>query len=651
MAGKTGDWRGRISSAMADEEVFTGEMFRKYLLRHAKRNCDSKDIGLAVVLDRKNPHIGGMTDGRMITVNAANSLVSSLAGTELKVLSMIGTVAHECGHINYTDMEKRGIYANGIMNGVLYPGMPEAANRREMKALEQLTACLKEKNESQLVVLQGILLYLHNIMEDIYVEARQCARFGGICRKGIRLNGKWDVERVPGIGKMMEAGMENLDIMKNVLLQYLRSGKVNDWDGKGKKYMRMLGACKKTMDRAVVSPADDDRYRAANRLLLPLWPFIRQAFRKPAEKNSMPEYSGIHTGGTWRDDGKGGSMPGKERMADALRELRETETAKITAGELAGVLEKIWKAAAAGRAEKVVVPFVKTVGRIEAERTEEFLPEELAGLHKSRKLYIVREEPGIKEAEEFGKIRKEIMETVRMMVRRVQPLLKEQDAGKEKGLVQGKRMDAGRLYRMDRRIFCNRNLPDGQDTVAAAVLLDESGSMGFGGRIEATRNTALILYLFCRQLHIPVRILGHSTKTREDEEETAEIYSYADFDSVDGRDLSRLMLVRDRMNNRDGAALAYAGAALAERTENIKLLFVISDGRPAGHGYSGEAARKDTEYVRKKLTKKGIRIIAAAIGADREETESIYGRGFLNISDMKRLPGALASLMGRYLER
>lgn len=40
---------------------------------------------------------------------------------------------------------------------------------------------------------------------------------------------------------------------------------------------------------------------------------------------------------------------------------------------------------------------------------------------------------------------------------------------------------------------------------------------------------------------------------------------------------------------------------------------------------------------------------AAAIGDDREVIEKIYGDGFLNISDLKKLPANIVRLVERYI--
>ena len=160
-----------------------------------------------------------------------------------------------------------------------------------------MQVCLEQKKEKELRVIRETLLYLHNILEDMYIEARQCAEYGGIVQKAIRFLGRWDMEQAESIRQMQEYGMDSLSIMKNVLLQYLRSKKVNDWERAGGIYMEMLERCKETLDEVVI-PADEDvRFRAANRLLLILWEFVKEAFEqeesgKEDTEQIPPEYEG-----------------------------------------------------------------------------------------------------------------------------------------------------------------------------------------------------------------------------------------------------------------------------------------------------------------------------------------------------------------------
>lgn len=158
--------------------------------------------------------------------------------------------------------------------------------------------------------------------------------------------------------------------------------------------------------------------------------------------------------------------------------------------------------------------------------------------------------------------------------------------------------------------------------------------------------TAIILYDFCRSLDIPVTIYGHT----EDYSDAVQLYSYAEFDSIDNQDCYRLMDMAARYGNRDGAALRFVAEHLVKRPEELKILILISDGQPAGTGYSGTAAEADLRAIKKEYRQKGVILFAAAIGSDKDRIKRIYGDGFLDITDLNKLPKLLPQLITQYIE-
>ena len=143
-------------------------------------------------------------------------------------------------------------------------------------------------------------------------------------------------------------------------------------------------------------------------------------------------------------------------------------------------------------------------------------------------------------------------------------------------------------------------------------------------------------------------VYGHSTFGLG-RREGLSMYSYAEFDDIDGKDKYRLMDIRARENNRDGAALRYVSERLSKRPEEIKLLIVVSDGQPYAVGYSGGPAEEDMRGIKREYQKKGILFIAAAIGDDKENIERIYGDSFMDITDLKQLPVKLVSVVKRHI--
>ena len=189
------------------------------------------------------------------------------------------------------------------------------------------------------------------------------------------------------------------------------------------------------------------------------------------------------------------------------------------------------------------------------------------------------------------------------------------------------------------------NLPNEIPRLSVGLLLDESGSMSCGDRSTYARAAAIILYDFCQSLNIPIMIYGHSTGWGAD----VDLYSYAEFDSIDRDDKFRLMDISARNSNRDGAALRFVAEQLSKRPEEIRILMLLSDGQPAARGYSGTAAEEDLRGIKQEYKRKGILFIAAAIGEDKPNIERIYGDSFLDITDLNQLPVKLTAVIKRFL--
>ncbi len=68
-----------------------------------------------------------------------------------------------------------------------------------------------------------------------------------------------------------------------------------------------------------------------------------------------------------------------------------------------------------------------------------------------------------------------------------------------------------------------------------------------------------------------------------------------------------MMDMSARDGNRDGAALRFVAERLMTRPEPCKLLFIISDGQPAGSGgYFGTAAEADLRESRQNMKEKAL---------------------------------------------
>lgn len=251
--------------------------------------------------------------------------------------------------------------------------------------------------------------------------------------------------------------------------------------------------------------------------------------------------------------------------------------------------------------------------------------------------------------EQYESISGPLLTISRQLQKNLLQQLKERQRGaKQTGLLMGRRLDSHTLHRNDGKVFYKNSLPSEAPELAVALLLDESGSMSSSDRSTYARAAAVILHDFCCSLQIPIIVYGHSTGYAQGGE-TVELYSYAEFDTIDRDDKYRLMDISARCSNRDGAALRFVAEQLSHRPEEVRILILVSDGQPAADGYYGSAAEEDLRGIKQEYRRKGILFIAAAIGDDKQNIERIYGDSYLDITDLNQLPVKLTAIVKRHI--
>lgn len=230
------------------------------------------------------------------------------------------------------------------------------------------------------------------------------------------------------------------------------------------------------------------------------------------------------------------------------------------------------------------------------------------------------------------------------LTKRVEQVLEDQnDGGVCKNLLKGNKVNPAAAVSSNGRVFKRNILPESKD-IAISLLIDESGSM-HGKRIEKALEMAILVESFCKSLDIPLSIVGHS-----DSGDKVQLNNYIRFEDVNPKRKYNLGNMRAGGCNRDGFALKYCIKNLLERDEENKLMIIISDGRPNSRFYSGASAEKDLQNIKNEFERKGGRLIAAAIGDDRDTIKRIYGNSFLDVTDVNKLPLKMASIISKYVQ-
>ena len=182
--------------------------------------------------------------------------------------------------------------------------------------------------------------------------------------------------------------------------------------------------------------------------------------------------------------------------------------------------------------------------------------------------------------------------------------------------------------------------------VAAAFLVDLSGSTGQqigpgGARIIDVEKEGLVL--LCEALEAigdQYAVYGYSGQSRHD----VQVLVLKDFDERYGPSVwRRIDAVRPLAQNRDGAAIRHALRRLSERAAKVKLLVMLSDGRPLDDAYQEEYALEDTKAALREA--KALGVHPFCITVDREARgylERMYGDVcYLIIDRVESLPERL----------
>jgi hypothetical protein len=204
-------------------------------------------------------------------------------------------------------------------------------------------------------------------------------------------------------------------------------------------------------------------------------------------------------------------------------------------------------------------------------------------------------------------------------------------SGEVHGLLSGD-LDEGSLHKLrydSEHIWSQKTLTKLPD-VAVGILVDQSGSMGSGGKITQAREMCIILAEAVKQVSgVHLHIYGH-TANRGTGSDLNLFEHYSSYGDAANADLGQLGAITAMSNNYDGYAIKETAKLLDKDPAKKKYLFIISDGLPHGAGYSGEEAQKHVtsvcSFVR---TKMKIATYAFAVGQqasrDRRDFEKQYG--------------------------
>jgi cobalamin biosynthesis protein CobT len=708
------------------------------------------------------------TNGNDIMINAGCSLVINQVDREMRFEAIRGLMAHEMGHVLFTNFATEEMCLSKLKRGKLYPTPVKVKSPSFIAGKRRMTECLNDPDRAKFLI--EIINDFDNHLDDGYVEDRIFELNPGVLAKGLKVVRETQWETTPNLNQLIqeeraEPGLVYRSIC-SLILSYVRFGEFKLTDKREIKDERVQAVCRclSYIDEYLINRKSSlERWSNMYTCLILLWDYVedyiqwridhpktndssgggngtgnssgafsnspaggskptgvnsptaedeeeeesgagsntsskpklsvvakkRQKTKAVAEKGSG-EDEGESEGASEsenKDDANDASAPGVENASDGDNG-DESQNSEGAAGHTDGTeqnsapdkegeripfhesdeieshedeeadieYDDSYEGTGYNNAANDIERLLDKMATSEAEKElENELERDLnnfaqninyGNAHRGVPIRVKRmAEVPDSLIEQYNAVSAEINIIVNRTTRSIEQALKDKrQGGKNANLYIGRRLDTRSVYREDGRAFYNMKQPGGPPQTAFIIIIDESGSMS-GERSTYARTTALIMRGVCDKLGIPCAIYGHTESGGQ-----VVLYAYSDFDGYDNKDKYRIMDIGARGINRDGAALMYGAERILKRPEETKVAMLICDGQPNGSGYSGDKAEEDCRSIKKMMERKGVNLIVAAIGNDKENIHRIYDDSFMDITDLNRLPVVLPKRLLGYIK-
>ena len=200
------------------------------------------------------------------------------------------------------------------------------------------------------------------------------------------------------------------------------------------------------------------------------------------------------------------------------------------------------------------------------------------------------------------------------------------------------------------RIYIQRR--KSERSVAAAFLVDLSGSTqqqlrsGQKSILQIEKEALVILAKAVDAVGDRFALYGFSGRGKE----RVDFYILKEFEERYTPEIDRRIgQVQPAIQNRDGAAIRHAAMKLAAQPAKIKVLVLLSDGKPLDDDYRGSYATADTKMALREATRLGVH--PYCITVDREGSEylkGMYGEvAYMVIDQIETLPVKLPQIYRR----
>ena len=681
---------------LEDNNILKSKEFEEYIKSTSKKLYEKHNLKqdkLKFLIDKNIDDVSYIKNDT-IYINLGSKNISK--GNKLKLI--LGYYVHEIGHRLFTDFTIRDIYEESILRGNLCINSLELNDEELHENMIKFQNYINNPKKSG--KLCSLLLFIYDIIEDSRVEESIYKYLSNYGRLIDGLNELRDTQ-YNSINSFEIDLTENdkFNALINQIICYIKFGK---FKGMSDYHIKNIEKIKKEIDESIYEEDEIKVIDKINKISIILWdeieeylevfddvykeeidhikPLISLEIEENLNENSKAT-STIGKSDTKGDIGKSiKNKATKEQIKKDLVKSENEDIMKINSDKSTSHKSTMAKNKDAIKLRKSSkednksddfvnksndelfdgvynnnsfgkgIMKLRNIKESENEKKSDSKLISYGGIHKNIRIKVHRPEFTHEDRLNYTENNKKYIKAANELANKVLPFLKNEVSTQySKNRYYGTKFEASNVAKKDYRYFSKKNPPNESPSMAVALRIDESGSMKANNRIEMAKATAILIWEFCKKCSIPIGIYGDTADINNTED--VSIYSYSDFDNQDKNDCYRMMKISPKSNNRDGVSIKYVAEKLLKVDADIKVLFIISDGKPlAKPNYKDELAKEDLKSVISEYSRKGINFFVAAIGNDRDVIKDIYGQNkFLDISNINELPNRISMILKNLL--
>lgn len=696
-----------LSSSISARDLFTSGIFRSFLkdttnniVKRYKR--EKIDIRIVEILPDKT----AWTNGKTIYINYNHGQVQTLKGKLLQFKYMRGFNGHELGHVLFSDFIILKKMQDMWNMGNIYP-LSDYVNliADEQKLNYDELKKTIETNVAAKSVLLKLFLKVVNILEDSYVNV-QVIKHLPTYKDDLQFVLRYKRKELDTYDEIRKENLSKLEMILKEIHYYSVYNLLFDVDDElSNEVVRLIPI----LDKIKTETHSELRKVYYQIIFCELWKYLKEYIQSNQQQNADYGYIDENNSESGDQDGSeivecqdshlekqnNSNSCQKSHNLDELETLAEnleneamskcpTNLSSSSVFEPTGEksFENISLNDMTNEVKEKIFNKIKEENKENTQLEKDINFEKLLKTFKEEEEYKKYEQEHQEELNAFKEVidtqeseylttallrhiditeieketyenefQKQVMSTARKIADGIKDSLIKRDMNEAlSGYYCGKRINFPAVVRQEMKVFeRNKNLGKKIES-AFMIICDESGST-VGERNFYLRMACMIFLQVAEILKFPVGIIGHKADTfyfneKTSQEEYADVILnvYADF-SEDKKDKYRLVSMKPYGCNRDGYAITFACERLLERSEENKICIILTDGKPNANGYTGVQAKKNCKMLYEKYKAKGIMVVVAAIGDDKQEIKDIYGDAFLNVKSVKEIPNIFRKIL------